>query len=254
MGKASKRKKSGKHSPEAARRARPEGRLNQGIVQMARDNVVEIANKGRGLEQALEIATSAFFLSEHLTQRFEAENPLPQPVACKPGCDACCHNLVELTPPEALALGQYIRRHFPEAARDRVLSRVAQNLALAAGQTKAALAAMRRALPCPLLHGRACSVYPLRPLVCRAMHGLDQERCGAELRSGSLAGSRYYAHRHEIALSVSAGLLEGCGALGCQSGTLDLARALHDFFKQENPAESWLAGKQVFTGLPLPQD
>jgi hypothetical protein len=50
---------------------------------------------------------------------------------------------------------------------------------------------------------------------------------------------------------VSAGLLEGCRAPGCQSGTLDLAQALHEFFHQENPAESWLAGEQVFTGLPL---
>jgi Fe-S-cluster containining protein len=254
MGKASKRKKSGKYSSDAPHRARPTGHINQGIAQMARGNVVEIAAKGRGLEQVIEIATSAFFLSDHLTQRFEAENPLPQPVACKPGCDACCHNLVELTPPEALALGQHIRNHFPETARDRVLSRLAQNLALATGKTKAALAAMRRDLPCPLLHGRACSVYPLRPLVCRAMHGLDQERCKAELRSGSLAASRYYAHRHDIARSVSAGLLEGCRALGCQSGTLDLARALHDFFKQENPAESWLAGEKVFTGLSLSQN
>ena len=223
MGKASKRKKSGKHSPDAARGARPGGRINQGIAQTVQGNVVEIASKGRRLEQVIEIATSAFFLCEHLTWRFEAENALPQSVACKPGCDACCHNLVEMTPPEALALGQHIHRHFPEAARDRVLSRVAQNLTLAAGKTKAALAAMRRALPCPLLHGRACSVYPLRPLVCRAMHGLDRENCEAELRAGSLAGSRYYAHRHDIARSVSAGLLEGCLALGCQSGTLDLA-------------------------------
>jgi Fe-S-cluster containining protein len=199
MGKASKRKKSGKHSSDAPHCARPTGHINQGIAQLARGNVVEIADKGRGMEQALEIATSAFFLCEHLTWRFEVENPLPQPVACKPGCDACCHNLAELTPPEALALGQHIHWHFPEAARDRVLSRVAQNLALATGKTKMALAAMRRDLPCPLLQGHACSVYPLRPLVCRAMHGLDQERCEAELRSDSLAASRYYAHRYDIA-------------------------------------------------------
>lgn len=252
VGKASRRKQSGRHhAPDAARRAGPANRINHGIVQMARGNVLEIVNNGRGLEQALEIATSAFFISEHLTWRFEAENPLPQPVACQPGCDACCHNLVELTPPEALALGQHIRRHFPEAHRDRVLSRVAQNLAMAAGKTKATLTAMRRALPCPLLHGHACSAYSLRPLVCRAMHGLDQERCETELRSGSLAGSQYYAHRQEIALSVSAGLMEGCRDAGCQSGTLDLARALHDFFNQENPTESWLAGKKVFAGLSL---
>ena len=188
------------------------------MPQAARDNVVAIINQGRVLDRVLEVATSGFFLAEHLTGRLEAENPLPQPLACRESCDACCHNLVELTPPEALLIGHHIRRHFPDAARPRVRSQVAQNLALAAGKTKAALAALRHDLPCPLLHGRACSVYPVRPLVCRAMHGLDRAGCEAELISGSLAGSQYYAHRHEIALSVSAGLLEGCRAVGCRPG------------------------------------
>jgi hypothetical protein len=248
MGKASQRKKSGKQqSSGAAQRAMPTGRINQGIAQIARDNVTGIILKGRRLEQVREIATSAFFLAKHLTWRVEMENPLPQPLACQESCDACCYNLVELTPPEALTIGLHLRQHFSDTQRDRVLSRVAQNLALVAGKTKAALAAQRRDLPCPLLHGRTCSVYPLRPLVCRAMHGLNRERCAAELRSGSLGGSQYYAHRHDIARSVSAGLREGCRAAGCQSGTLDLSRALHDFFSQENAVERWISGEAVFS-------
>jgi Fe-S-cluster containining protein len=248
MGKASKRKKSGKNrrSAGADHRALPTGKIDPDIVQATRDNVVEILNQGRVLERALEIATSGFFLAEHLTRRFETENPLPYPLACQESCDACCHNLVELTPPEALLIGHHISLHFPDVKKDRVLSRVAKNLALAAGKSKAALATVRHALPCPLLHGRSCSVYPIRPLVCRAMHGLNREGCEAELNSGSLAGSQYYAHRHEIAISVSAGLLEGCRAVGCQVKTLSLDRALHDFFHQENPVENWLNGVAVF--------
>ena len=71
-----------------------------------------------------------------------------------------------------------------------------------------------------------------------------------ELRTGSLAGSQYYAHRHEIALSVSAGLKEGCRAAGLQSGPLNLTRALHDFFTQENMVERWINGEEVFRGNP----
>jgi Fe-S-cluster containining protein len=242
MGKASQKKKSRKpHAPGPSP-----------ITQLARDNVLEIIRQGRGLAQVLEIANSACVLAQHLTWRLEAENPLPQPLACQAGCDACCHNLVELTPPEALALGHHIRQHFADAARARVLSQVAKNLTLAAGKTKAALALIRRELPCPLLFGGKCSLYPLRPLVCRAMHGLNRERCAAELASGSLAGSQYYPYRHDIALAVSAGVLEGCRRAGCQSGTLDLARALHDFFTQKNPVERWVAGERVFADLPQP--
>jgi Fe-S-cluster containining protein len=246
MGKASKSKKSGTKRPGPASVRLPAIRVNPGMVRAARDNVVEIVNQGRGLDRALEIATSAYFLADHLVWRFEANNPLPQPLACQEGCDACCHNLVELTPPEALLIGYHLRRDCPEAVRDLVLTQVAKNLALAAGKTKAALAALRRELPCPLLRDRRCSVYPIRPLVCRAMHALNRERCEADLRSGSLAASQYYNHHHEIALSASAGILAGCQAVGCQAGTLDLSRALHDFFTQENCIERWITGEAIF--------
>jgi hypothetical protein len=78
------------------------------------------------------------------------------------------------------------------------------------------------------------------------MHALDRERCDAELHLSSLAGSQYYNHRHEIALSLSAGILSGSEAANCQSRTLSLTHALHDFFTQENCVERWIVGEAVF--------
>ncbi|MGA9755687.1 MAG: YkgJ family cysteine cluster protein [Desulfobaccales bacterium] len=225
---------------------RPVSRVDQSIAAAARDNVVAIVGQGRVAERALEIAASAFYLTDHLTGRFEAENPLPQPIACEARCDACCYNQVELTPPEALLIGHHIEEYFHEAAKDLLLAHVARIMQLTAGKGKAEIAARRGQIPCPLLAKRTCSIYPIRSLVCRAMHGLDREGCEAELRAGSLAASRYYAHRHEIAVSVSAGVLEGCREVGCQATTLNLTRALHDFFAQENPVERWINGEDVF--------
>lgn len=241
MSQAPKKKK----SPQA-RGSRPAARGHPGIAAAAQDNVVSIIGQGRVPERALEIPVSAFFLADHLTRRFEAEAELPYPIACQAGCDSCCHNQVELTPPEALLLGHHIAGNFSEAEKETVLAAVARNLAFTAGKSKVEIAAMRATLPCPLLRGRNCSVYPVRPLVCRAMHALDRERCVVELRTGSLAGSQYYAHRHEIAVSVSAGLREGCKAAGLQSGPLNLTRALHDFFIQEHAVERWINGEEVF--------
>ena len=221
-------------------------RIDDRIAKVAQDNVVAIIGQGRVPERALEIAVSAFYLTDHLAGRFEAENPLPQPIDCQAGCDACCYNQVELTPPEALLIGHHIEKYFSEAAKDLLLAHVSRIIQLTAGKGKTEIAARRRQIPCPLLAKRTCSVYPIRPLVCRAMHGLDRERCAAELRTGSLARSQYYAHRHDIAVSVSAGLREGCRAAGLQSGTLNLTRALHDFFTQKNAVERWINGEEVF--------
>ena len=243
-----KKKKSPKpRRPQGALRgSQPAARIDPGIAAAARDNVVSIIGQGRVIERALEIPLSAFFLADHLTRRFEAETELPHPVACQEGCDSCCYNQVELTGPEALLIGHHIARHFSAAERELLLAHAARILELIARMSPAEAAARRREIPCPLLQNRTCLIYPARPLVCRAMHGLNRERCVTELRTGSLAGSQYYAHRHEIALSVSAGLREGCKAAGLQAGPLNLARALHDFFTQENAAARWINGEDVF--------
>ena len=248
MVKARRRKKTKKpRRPEgAAAGSRPTARVNPGIAALAQDNVAAILGQGRVASRALEIPVSAFFLADHLTGRFEADQVLPAAVACGEDCDACCYNQVELTPPEALLIGHYIGQQFSQAEKDLLLAHVDRIIEIIARMGKAESAARRREIPCPLLQNRKCSAYPVRPLVCRTMHGLDREGCEAELRTGSLAGSQYYAHRHDIAVSVSAGLRDGCRAAGLQSGTLNLARALKDFFTRENPVERWIAGEEVF--------
>jgi Fe-S-cluster containining protein len=250
MSKVRKKKKSpqARRPRDAARGSRPTARVNPGIAAAARDNVVAIVGQGRVPERALEIPLSGFFLADHLTRRFEAEAELPHPVACQEGCDSCCYNQVELTPPEALLIGHHIAVHFSESEKELLLAHVARIMEIIKAMGPKESAARRREIPCPLLRDKTCSVYPARPLVCRAIHGLDRERCLAELRTGSLAGSQYYAHRHEIAVSVSAGLREGCRAAGLQSETLNLTRALNDFFTQENAVERWINGEEVFGG------
>lgn len=233
-------------SKGAVRGSRPTAMVNPGIAAAARDNVTSIVGQGRVPERALEIPLSAFFLADHLTRRFEAEAELPYPVACQSGCDSCCYNQVELTGPEALLIGYHIAQHFSDSEKELLLAHMARILEIIKAMGPAGSAVRRREIPCPLLRNRTCSVYPARPLVCRAMHGLDRERCVAELRTGSLAGSQYYAHRHEIVVSVSAGLREGCKAAGLQSGPLNLTRALNDFFTQDNPVERWITGGNVF--------
>ena len=179
MSKAHKKKKSPKaRRPKgAARGSRPTARVNPGIAAAARDNVASIVGQGRVPERALEIPLSAFFLADHLTRRFEAEAELPHPVACQDGCDSCCYNQVELTPPEALLIGHHIAQQFSEAEKDLLLAHVARIIEIIKAMGPAESAARRREIPCPLLRNRTCSVYPARPLVCRAMHGLDRERC-----------------------------------------------------------------------------
>jgi Fe-S-cluster containining protein len=219
--------------------------LDEGLAKSQQENVLAIGGRGRTRETALEIAVSAAVVADHLVGRFESENSLPQPIVCRAGCHVCCFNQVELTPPEALLLGDYVDRHFSPQEKSRLLTKIKRNLALKAGKDKTEIALLRHKLPCPFLRQRECAVYPVRPLLCRAMHSLNRDHCRQEILS-PLSHFEFYSHRYEIIISVITGLTAGCRALGCQSRALDLARALQVYFHSENPVEEWIQGENFF--------
>jgi len=199
-----------------------------------------------GPVQLLEFAGNALGWAEDLVARFENVNTLPTPVACREGCTYCCFNQIEVTPLEALLIGHYVSQNFPANEQAALQERLRRSLTLKAGKNKRQIADLRRKLPCPLLRHDRCAVYPVRPLVCRTMHSLNADACAREFKSRKAAAVQYYQHRYELMLSVTAGLQDGCKALGGQSGFLDLSRALADWFSQDSPLTRWLRGEAVF--------
>ncbi len=80
-------------------------------------------------------------------------------MACREGCDGCCHAWLSLSPVEADAMREALRKLPPEA-RAEIAARGARELAReAAGESPAR---------CAMLDGAGrCAVYEGRPLVCR---------------------------------------------------------------------------------------
>lgn len=150
--------------------------IDEGLVARQKESVATIVQAGKSRESALTIGLSAISLAEQLILRVEAENSLPRPIVCRAGCPYCCFNhVVELTPPEALLIGQHVEQHFSAGEKQGLLKRVARTLALKAGKGKREAAAIRPELPCPFLGEERCLVFPVRPLLCRAMHSLEVE-------------------------------------------------------------------------------
>jgi Fe-S-cluster containining protein len=220
-------------------------RLNEQLVTLVTYNVLEIFGAGPTLDKALDLARQAHAWADSLIERFEADNPLPYPIACRPGCDFCCHNQIEVTPLEALAIGSHIQA-LPAEEQAVLQDRIKASLASRAGKTKVKIARSRREFPCPFLSQGLCAIYPVRPLLCRAMHSLDAGRCQESLLREHLTPDRYYLHRDEIVRSVIKGLTDGCQSVGCQAASLDLAQALDRFLAQpEQIMQAWLQGKEL---------
>jgi Fe-S-cluster containining protein len=220
--------------------------INHNLADRVKALVRETIAGGRTGEAALAMASQAAALADHLIREYESENPLPHPIACREGCSFCCFNRVEVTPPEALLIGHYMARNFTPEKKNGLMARVTQSLSLKSGKSRNQLARLRSRVPCALLVGGRCSVYGVRPLVCRAMHAFAAGRCEQELLRGKLGPGEYYPHRYEVIWSISNGLQTGCREIGCQTGGLDLDQALEDFFAADGPLDRWVRGEPVF--------
>lgn len=117
-------------------------------------------------------------------------------IACKRGCNACCTTPVVVGEHEALAVAEWLRlpahaevRARYEAAYPRwraALGSLIEKLVEADGSDEAQRtvgAAFRaRGTMCPFNHGGDCTIYPVRPALCRKAHALwTSDRCADDL-------------------------------------------------------------------------
>ena len=101
---------------------------------------------------------------------------------CGPGCGNCCSLAVNTTLVEALAIAGGLADDLPQrvaATAARIIGHARQS-----ADARAFLAGYRQAVgPCPFLDAAAdCTIYPLRPLTCRALLATrPPDWCGVNL-------------------------------------------------------------------------
>lgn len=195
-------------------------------VSAVADNIMQLYDKGLGMAEAIA--------------------PCPKPLACGPGCAACCHaDPITINGLEALRLILHLRRTLDDAGRARIKARL-RNL----DQSAAAMRASERPNPpCPLLgeDGR-CMTYGIRPLVCRTRNSTDAKPCeDAWLHPTRRVARETYDVPDQIARAVVAGLVAGLAARGVTLSDVGLDRALALGLDAPDICERWLAGEAVFS-------
>lgn len=172
---------------------------------------------------------------------------------CGPGCGNCCSLAVNTTLPEALAIADSLT----DGQRRQVAIAVARIIAHAreSSDARGFLAGYRRAVgSCPFLDAEAsCSIYPVRPLACRALLATrPPDWCGVNLaelpeleRNGFLASldrsvvafpTHYAATPQELAANFERGLVFATNRFTGFGMTGSL------------PLLVWLAGQDGFAG------
>lgn len=99
-----------------------------------------------------------------------------KPAACKAGCWFCCTQPVTLPIPEVLRIAHHIRDNWSPEELAALKERLASYRAALESNMKEQKGRKLRHI-CPLLQEEKCSVWEVRPIVCRGYNSTDVNVC-----------------------------------------------------------------------------
>jgi Fe-S-cluster containining protein len=153
--------------------------------------------------------------------------------ACHAGCACCCQVRVEATEPEIFRIARELRQRPP--AQIAILVERLRNRAAAADEASSLLH------DCAFLEDRLCSIYEVRPAVCRRAHSLSAERCHSFAPEIPQDLDRLL--RAEVLIT---GTSEAYRRVGLQSSAHELCGAVLLALTDATAGTRWLDGEAVF--------
>jgi Fe-S-cluster containining protein len=147
------------------------------------------------------------------------------PLDCHEGCSYCCSKPgVLVSIPDLLRILDHVRSACDLDALAALRGRAARYAAQMAGRRFDD--PIDESVPCPLLvHGR-CSVYDIRPLVCRGYNSTDVNACrDAHEHSGALVP--IFAVLKDVTDGATVGVAQSLEAAGLNASLVDLGSAVH---------------------------
>ena len=197
------------------------------------DVIAAIHDETAGLIGTL---TEEFFAADH-------EGPATRArIACKRGCSHCCHANVEVTIVEAIAVARRV------AGDVRLRARVIAGAPRVDGIPPWTRFDLR--IPCALLgDDGACSIYDVRPRVCRAHVSYDVKLCEEVLTSGNsraLGPMVTFGWPRMVSKAVAHGTTAALQHERLQACTVEMTAAVDLLLRTADAVPRWLGGSPVF--------
>jgi Fe-S-cluster containining protein len=192
-------------------------------TRVARRKTIPLREIADDVTTAVEFRAERLFTASGLGQR-----------ACRDGCAYCCYvPRVLVTLPELARIAEAVAT-WPA---DQIVALRARLEAHAAAEASGT-AAPSLGPPCALLVDGRCSVYDVRPLVCRGQHAYDVRECQAHYESGTSLTLQL-----TLVLDAVQGAVDGVASalheVGLRPTLFSLSRAL--LLALENPKAISLA-------------
>lgn len=168
----------------------------------------------------------------------------PVSVACKAGCDYCCHYHVQVSAAEAFALAEHVGR-MPDAAQAALRNRLEATLKRVSLLSKAEYETTN--IPCAFLQDGRCSVYAVRPSPCRGHHALDVAPCKRTFEDPASTAQRLLDPTWEgVQVGYRSALLLGHEHAGRDASVYEMHGAVHAALTNRAAFRRWKEGKVAF--------
>ena len=177
----------------------------------AKNIALSIFDQGRTRTNALQLTSMALGFATDILGQIESKESMSEPLACKTGCCYCCFYQVLLIPPEALLIGNYVDEVYTDQDKQDLMERIETTLRLTEGKSIQERVKIWHNTPCIFLSDRRCSVYHVRPFICRAWHSLNSDECTKAFESNEpWVEIDNYQYRYYIFRAAREGIQEAC--------------------------------------------
>lgn len=184
--------------------------------------------------------------SDSIVKSLEENGQSPK-VACRSGCNYCCHSQINIIPIEALLISAFIKTDFTCTEVSALNAGISRIQFLTAGKTLEQVYAIKDELPCLFLKKGKCSIYKIRPSICRSWNSLDSKVCKAAYESVDYKSAVTCSPARNFVFGTTRALFEQLSqAYSLQSDTLLLHNAMSDCITNPDSFVQWTKGCKVF--------
>jgi Fe-S-cluster containining protein len=203
---------------------------------------LEVLSRGRSPARVHELFDRCVAFADSFRTRHRGEST---GLACKRGCNHCCHMPVGSTAPAVLRIAAALRERLSESEFAAALARVVAQDERTRGLVWSP--SLRAPTPCAFLADGACSIHGLRPFVCRAWNSTDADACRRALSEEAFP-MRFDVFQRATFAGIESGLKEALRVHALDPTDLDLVAAMRVALENGDACERWLAGEPIFAG------
>ena len=208
-------------------------------------------NSGITVDRCTASLEEMMALAESLVARVHREQDRGT-VACNVGCSYCCHVQVKVTPLEALVIFAWLTHAFSPQQHILLKERIANNRHLTEGVDLVHRVMVKALTPCIFLEEGNCSIYPVRPLICRAWTSYDRNKCKDAFESGDHTAEIESSVPSNFVYSLARQTIEKiCRHYGLESIPLELPLAMARCFGHTDLFNKWAQGGILFAADSL---